>query len=56
LREWAYARSYESSEQRAEHLTPWLHEYNWHRPHASLNYQPPISRLPSVNNLVGLHN
>ncbi|MDM5152429.1 integrase core domain-containing protein, partial [Aeromonas salmonicida] len=42
--------------QRAEHLQPWLHEYNWHRPHASLGYQPPISRLQSVNNLVGLHN
>ena len=55
LREWAYARSYDSSEQRAEHLQPWLHEYNWHRPHASLGYQPPISRLQSVNNLVGLH-
>jgi transposase InsO family protein len=55
LREWAYGRSDESSEQWAEHLQPWLHEYNWHRPHASLNDQPPISRLQSVNNLVGLH-
>jgi transposase InsO family protein len=55
LREWAYARSYENSEQRAEHLSPWLHQYNWHRPHASLNYLPPISRLASLNNLVGLH-
>ncbi|MDM5064274.1 integrase core domain-containing protein, partial [Aeromonas salmonicida] len=54
-REWAYARSYDSSAQRAEHLQPWLHEYNWHRPHASLGYKPPISRLQSVNNLVGLH-
>ncbi|HGY0994461.1 TPA: IS481 family transposase, partial [Aeromonas salmonicida subsp. pectinolytica] len=36
-------------------LQPWLHEYNWHRPHASLGYHPPISRLQSVNNLVGLH-
>ncbi|ATJ81936.1 IS481 family transposase [Halomonas beimenensis] len=56
LREWAYAWSYQSSEQRGEHLPAWLHQYNWHRPHASLNYQPPISRLGlSVNNLVGLH-
>lgn len=54
LREWAYARAYTSSEQRAEHLPLWLHHYNWHRPHASLNYQPPVSRLP-MNNLVGLH-
>lgn len=57
LREWAYARSYESSAQRGLHLPAWLHQYNWHRPHASLNYQPPVSRLGLfVNNLVGLHN
>ena len=55
LREWAYARAYESSDQRARHLEPWLHHYNWHRPHASLGYRPPISRCPSLNNLVGLH-
>ena len=55
LREWAYARAYETSDQRARCLLPWLHQYNWHRPHASLHYLPPVSRLPSVNNLVGLH-
>ncbi len=56
LREWAYAWSYASSEQRGQHLPVWLHEYNWHRPHASLDYRPPVSRLGlSVNNLVGLH-
>ncbi|TLX54843.1 IS481 family transposase, partial [Stutzerimonas nosocomialis] len=56
LREWAYARSYDSSEQRAAHLLPWLHHYNWHRLHASLGYQPPISRAPLlVNNVLALH-
>ena len=55
LREWAYARSYESSEQRTQHLVFWLHHYNWHRPHSSLSYCPPISRI-SLNNLPGLHN
>lgn len=56
LREWAYARSYASSEERGRHLPAWLHQYNWHRPHASLDYCPPVSRLGlSVNNLVGLH-
>lgn len=55
LREWAYARAYETSNQRARHLPYWLHEYNWHRPHASLGYHPPISRLQPVNNLMGLH-
>lgn len=56
LREWAYARSYDSSEQRAQHLPAWLHHYNWHRPHSSLNYKPPISRAPlPLNNVLGLH-
>ncbi|AKC78177.1 integrase [Xanthomonas arboricola] len=54
LREWAYARSYDTSEQRARALAPWLHHYNWHRPHASLGYLPPISRIP-LNNVLGLH-
>ncbi|MBH8372582.1 IS481 family transposase [Pseudomonas aeruginosa] len=56
LREWAYARRYESSAQRAEHLLPWLHHYNWHRPHASLGYRSPIERIAhSLNNVLGLH-
>jgi transposase InsO family protein len=55
LREWAYARAYATSDQRAQHLPAWLHRYNWHRPHASLGYLPPISRCSSVNNLVALH-
>lgn len=54
LREWAYGRAYDNSAQRAEAFAPWLHHYNWHRPHASLNYKPPISRIP-LNNLLGLH-
>jgi transposase InsO family protein len=45
LREWAYARVYETSDQRAKHLPIWLHHYNWHRPHGSLQAKPPISRL-----------
>ncbi len=56
LREWAYACSYDTSKQRAAHLLPWLHHYNWHRPHASLGYRPPISRAPlPLNNVLGLH-
>ncbi len=56
LREWAYARSYDSSDHRAEHLPVWLHHYNWHRQHASLDYNPPITILGiSMNNLLGLH-
>jgi transposase InsO family protein len=44
LREWAYARIYQNSAARQLQLHPWLHEYNWHRPHASLGQSPPISR------------
>jgi transposase InsO family protein len=57
LREWAYARAYQSSAERADHLPRWLHAYNWHRPHASLDYRPPISRLGlDRNNLLRHHN
>jgi transposase InsO family protein len=56
LREWAYARRYESSAQRLAHLRPWTHQYNWHRPHASLNQLPPISRSGLMgNNLLRHH-
>jgi transposase InsO family protein len=56
IREWAYARLYQNSEQRKEHLFPWIHDYNWHRPHASLNQMAPISRSGlDVNNLVRHH-
>src|SRR5439155_11030385 len=44
LREWAYVRHYLNSEERDQHLSPWLEHYNFHRPHASLGYAPPISR------------
>ncbi|MDF9442783.1 IS481 family transposase, partial [Stenotrophomonas acidaminiphila] len=47
-------RAYDNSGQRADALHDWLHHYNWHRPHASLGYKPPISRIP-LNNLLGLH-
>ena len=52
LREWAYAQPYVSSAQRAAALQPFLHRYNWHRPHCSLNRQPPMSRIPAMNNLL----
>jgi len=44
LREWAYAQLYQNSAHRQHQMQPWLHQYNWHRPHASLGQSPPISR------------
>ena len=35
LREWAYARAYETSDQRAAHLPIWTHMHNWRRPHGA---------------------
>ena len=57
MREWAYARAYPNSMQRAKQLSDWLHRYNWHRPHGSLNANTPISRLGlDEDNLLMLHN
>jgi transposase InsO family protein len=56
LREWAYAQAYNTSQERAAELPRWLHRYNWHRPHGSLDSKPPISRLGLLgNNLLRLH-
>jgi transposase InsO family protein len=56
LREWAYVQPYQTSEHRAAELPNWIHRYNWHRPHGSLNDATPISRLGLVeDNLLMLH-
>jgi transposase InsO family protein len=56
LREWAYARAYNTSVERAAELPRWLHRYNWHRPHGGIKSQTPISRLGLTrNNLLRLH-
>ncbi|CDX21153.1 Integrase catalytic region [Mesorhizobium plurifarium] len=56
LREWAYARAYNTSEERTAELPRWLHRYNWHRPHGSIGSKPPISRLGLArDNLLRLH-
>jgi transposase InsO family protein len=52
IREWAYARLYQNSHERNKCLEPWI----WHRPHASLDQKPPISRSGlDVNNLLRHH-
>jgi transposase InsO family protein len=56
LREWAYATAFDHSDQRRAALPAWLHRYNWHRPHASLDKNTPISRLGLArDNVLQLH-
>jgi transposase InsO family protein len=52
LDEWAYVRVYRSEHARTAALDRWLHLYNHHRAHTSLQGHPPMSR---VNNLPGQH-
>lgn len=56
LREWAYARAYRTSSQRAQQLPQWMDRYNRHRPHGSLKANIPISRFRlDGDNLLMLH-
>ncbi|MGO4670113.1 IS481 family transposase [Bosea sp. 2RAB26] len=50
LREWAYARPYQSSAERHAAIGPWADNYNLSRPHSALGGKPPWTRL---NNLLG---
>ena len=45
LREWAYAKAYETSDQRRSELPAFLFRYNWQRPHTSSKAKLPVSRL-----------
>lgn len=53
LNSWAYAVVYNSSQARRHALPPWLHYYNHHRPHGSLNRTSPGQRLHALNNPAG---
>lgn len=48
LREWAYVQPYATSLERRQQLRPYLRYYNRQRPHASLDYHAPWSRLMSA--------
>jgi transposase InsO family protein len=50
LREWAYARPYACSDERARAIQPWTDSYNLNRPHAGIHGLTPWQRL---NNLLG---
>ena len=47
LREWAYVRTYQSSDHRHRALPHWLRYYNHQRPHGSLGHKPPMQALAS---------
>jgi transposase InsO family protein len=49
LREWAYASTYQTSEERTHAMQPWIASYNHTRPHSALGGQPPISKLTNVS-------
>ncbi len=53
LSEWAYAQPFHDTAARAAALPGFVDFYNRSRPHWSLNGQPPVSRVPTVNNLMG---
>lgn len=50
LREWAYAKPYASSAERAQAITAWTHAYNLERPHSGIAGLTPWQR---VTNLLG---
>jgi transposase InsO family protein len=45
--EWAYRQVFNTNDDRATALGPWLRHYNNQRRHSALGGQPPASRLPS---------
>lgn len=51
---WAYARFYESEQQRRAALPGWLHFYNHHRAHSAIGGLPPISRLTNLSGHQGV--
>lgn len=48
LREWAYAASYQNSDQRQRALGGWIDYYNQQRPHSALGHRTPASRLTAA--------
>ena len=53
LREWAYAKPYQTSEHRKQAIGPWTDAYNLKRPHSAIGGKTPFQRL---TNLLGNDN
>ena len=49
---WAFKTFYPSENDRLAALSPWVHQYNHHRPHSAIGKVAPITRL---DNLAGHH-
>ena len=49
---WAFKKFYPSEADRLAALSPWIHQYNHHRPHSAIGKAAPITRL---DNLAGHH-
>lgn len=43
---------YPNSNARAAELEPWMHHYNWRRPHSATEHSPPTSRFGARGNNV----
>jgi transposase InsO family protein len=58
LRQWAYVRPYNSSDERAATLPDWIQWYNRQRAHGSLDGKTPVETLKQLkrDNLLGNHN
>jgi transposase InsO family protein len=58
LRSWAYGRPYNSSNERATALSPWLRWYNTQRGHGSLENRSPMETIKLLrrDNVLGHHN
>jgi transposase InsO family protein len=46
--EWAYARHYNSDQERVDVYQEWIHQYNHHRPHTGIGGKSPINRVNNV--------
>ena len=57
LRLWAYARPYNTSDERAAVLEPWMSWYNLQKPHGSLKHMSPVETLKQLrrDNVMGDH-
>ena len=55
IREWANFRIYATTNERIAVLPIYQIHYNQHREHSSLKLKPPITRVPGVYNVAGIH-